>query len=206
MRIRVSFGKMPRRLNWMVPSPPLPMFRLTVPPAFCGMICCKSPEFRIPNFSMSCGRYVSTGFGPVSSAVGIFEPVTMTRSTSPTPVDEGTSCCANEAEESSKPIVAIAHPTHQINGSLMRSPLAKLSGVYQTVREITISFDACLQIIDRPFNPAANRHCLVWLALILDCDWFLALLYEFFKTRIAPQRIPERKQLQNAIAQAARVT
>src|SRR5262245_31319718 len=31
---------------------------------------------------MSCGRYVSTGFGPVSSAVGIFEPVTTTRSTS----------------------------------------------------------------------------------------------------------------------------
>src|SRR5215468_4345170 len=31
---------------------------------------------------MSCGRYVSTGFGPVSSAVGMFEPVTTTRSTS----------------------------------------------------------------------------------------------------------------------------
>src|SRR6058998_3690838 len=36
----------------------------------------------MPNFSMSCGRYVSTGFGPVSSAVGMFEPVTTTRSTS----------------------------------------------------------------------------------------------------------------------------
>ena len=31
---------------------------------------------------MSAGRYVSTGFGPVSSAVGMFDPVTMTRSTS----------------------------------------------------------------------------------------------------------------------------
>src|SRR6516165_4707620 len=31
---------------------------------------------------MSCGRYVSTGLGPVSSAVGMFEPVTTTRSTS----------------------------------------------------------------------------------------------------------------------------
>src|SRR5215831_13156299 len=31
---------------------------------------------------MSCGRYVSTGFGPVSSAVGMFDPVTTTRSTS----------------------------------------------------------------------------------------------------------------------------
>src|SRR5262245_33997733 len=36
----------------------------------------------MPSFSMSCGRYVSTGFGPVSSAVGMFEPVTITRSSS----------------------------------------------------------------------------------------------------------------------------
>src|SRR6185436_20139826 len=36
----------------------------------------------MPSFSMSCGRYVSTGFGPVSSAVGMFEPVTTTRGTS----------------------------------------------------------------------------------------------------------------------------
>src|SRR5882762_5867928 len=36
----------------------------------------------MPSFSMSCGRYVSTGFGPVSSAVGMFEPVTTTRWTS----------------------------------------------------------------------------------------------------------------------------
>src|SRR5437773_4728762 len=35
----------------------------------------------MPSFSMSCGRYVSTGYGPVSSAVGMFEPVTATRST-----------------------------------------------------------------------------------------------------------------------------
>src|SRR4029077_2350922 len=42
----------------------------------------RSVAFRIPSFSMSCGRYVSTGFGPVSSAVGMFEPVTTTRSTS----------------------------------------------------------------------------------------------------------------------------
>src|SRR5437762_10149021 len=36
----------------------------------------------VPSFAMACGRYVSTGFGPVSSAVGMFEPVTTTRSTS----------------------------------------------------------------------------------------------------------------------------
>jgi hypothetical protein len=32
---------------------------------------------------------VSTGFGPTSSALGIFDPVTMTRSISATPAGEG---------------------------------------------------------------------------------------------------------------------
>src|SRR5213595_813438 len=58
------------------------MFWLIVPPASCGMNVVRSVALRIPSFSMSCGRYVSTGFGPVSSAVGIFEPVTTTRSSS----------------------------------------------------------------------------------------------------------------------------
>src|SRR5262249_41999985 len=58
------------------------MFRFTVPPASCGKKVCRSVALRMPSFSMSLGRYVSTGFGPVSSAVGMFEPVTMTRSTS----------------------------------------------------------------------------------------------------------------------------
>src|SRR5215470_1728953 len=58
------------------------MFRLTAPPACCGMNSCRSVALRMPSFSMSDGRYVSTGFGPVSSAVGMFEPVTTTRSTS----------------------------------------------------------------------------------------------------------------------------
>src|SRR5439155_10901905 len=82
IKTKVSLGSKPRRLNWTLPSPPLTMFRFTVQPAFCGMYSCRSVALRIPNFSMSCGRYVSTGFGPVSSAVGIFEPVTTTRSTS----------------------------------------------------------------------------------------------------------------------------
>src|SRR5256886_15969768 len=42
----------------------------------------RSVELRMPSFSMSLGRYVNTGFGPTSSAVGMFEPVTITRSTS----------------------------------------------------------------------------------------------------------------------------
>src|SRR6516164_11219 len=58
------------------------MFRLLVAPDCCGRKVVRSVALRIPNFSMSCGRYVSTGLGPVSSAVGIFEPVTTTRSTS----------------------------------------------------------------------------------------------------------------------------
>ena len=65
-----------------MPSPPLAMFWLIVPPASCGIKVVRSVALRMPSFSMSCGRYVSTGFGPVSSAVGMFEPVTTTRSTS----------------------------------------------------------------------------------------------------------------------------
>ena len=72
----------PRRLNWTVPSPPLAMFRFWVPPDCCGRKVVRSLALRMPSFSMSAGRYVSTGLGPVSSAVGMFEPVTMTRSTS----------------------------------------------------------------------------------------------------------------------------
>ena len=41
-----------------------------------GMNSCRSVALRMPSFSKSCGRYVSTGFGPVSSAVGMFEPCT----------------------------------------------------------------------------------------------------------------------------------
>jgi hypothetical protein len=58
------------------------MFRLTVLPDSCGRKVWKSVALRMPNFSMSAGRYVSTGFGPISSAVGMFEPVTTTRSNS----------------------------------------------------------------------------------------------------------------------------
>ena len=79
---RVSLANKPRRLNWTVPSPPLPMFRLVVAPDCCGRKVVRSVALRMPSFSMSAGRYVSTGLGPFSSAVGMFEPVTMTRSTS----------------------------------------------------------------------------------------------------------------------------
>jgi hypothetical protein len=51
----------------------------------------------------------------------MFEPVTMTRSTSATPADEGAVTCASVAEEGSKPIVAMPHLTHQMNGRLMTS-------------------------------------------------------------------------------------
>src|ERR1043166_6073175 len=59
---------------------------------------------------MSCGRYVSTGLGPVSSAVGIFEPVTITRSTSAVPcVGGGEGFCASTAVVIRK-LTAIATP------------------------------------------------------------------------------------------------
>src|SRR5438445_10980646 len=51
---------------------------------------------------MSSRRYVSTGFGPVSSAVGMFEPVTMTRSVvaSIGVLGEDDGFCANTFETS----------------------------------------------------------------------------------------------------------
>src|SRR6266403_149273 len=61
------------------------MFRLVVAPDCCGRKVVRSVALRMPSFSMSAGRYVSTGFGPVSCAVGMFEPVTITRSISVTP-------------------------------------------------------------------------------------------------------------------------
>src|SRR6266404_785449 len=60
------------------------MFRFVVAPDCCGRKVVRSVALRMPSFSMSAGRYVSTGFGPVSGAVGMFEPVTITRSTSVT--------------------------------------------------------------------------------------------------------------------------
>jgi len=97
MRTKVSLGRKPRRLTCTVPSPMptaiLEVFWLRVAPISCGNLLRKSVALRTPNFSMSTGRYVSTGFGPVSSAVGICEPVTITRSTSATP--EGAVSCAN---------------------------------------------------------------------------------------------------------------
>ena len=42
----------------------------SVPPASCGRNVVRSVALRMPSFSMSAGRCVSTGFGPTSSAVG----------------------------------------------------------------------------------------------------------------------------------------
>ena len=41
-----------------------------VVPISCGRLVSKSVALRMPSFSMSAGRYVSTGFGPISSARG----------------------------------------------------------------------------------------------------------------------------------------
>ena len=86
MSTRVSFGSKPLKFGVTLPSPPLAMFWLMFPPISCGRLVRKSVALRTPNFSMSAERYVSTGLGPTSSAVGMFEPVTMTRSTSAIPV------------------------------------------------------------------------------------------------------------------------
>src|SRR5439155_12418446 len=43
-------------------------------------------------------------------------------------------------EDSSKPIVAMPHPTHHMNGRLVIGPLVKLSAVWQTLWERTNVF------------------------------------------------------------------
>ena len=122
---RVSLPNKPRRLNWTVPSPPLAMFRLTVPPASCGRKVVRSVALRMPSFSMSAGRYVSTGFGPTSSAVGMFEPVTITSTTVATlrsaSRELDTVSWPSEIEARSKGIPTMLHPTHQMNGRSMTS-------------------------------------------------------------------------------------
>src|SRR5439155_21634707 len=55
---------------------------LMMGPISCVSLVSRSVVLRTPNFSMSSGRYVYTGFGPTSPEVEIFEPVTTTHSAS----------------------------------------------------------------------------------------------------------------------------
>jgi hypothetical protein len=79
----------------------------------------------MPSFSRSAGRYVSTGFGPTSSAVGMFEPVTITSATIATrrsaSRDVDMVCWPNDTEARSKGTPTMLHPAHQMNGRLMTS-------------------------------------------------------------------------------------
>src|SRR5215471_14184686 len=86
------------------------MFRLVVAPDCCGRKVVRSVALRMPSFSISAGRYVSTGFGPTSCAVGMFEPVTITRSTSMTP-DAAVSCANVFASRPTK------HPSAAISAA-----------------------------------------------------------------------------------------
>src|SRR5205807_8288746 len=108
---------------------PLPMLRLTVPPASCGRKVCRSCALRMPNFSMSLGRYVSTGLGPVSSAVGIFEPVTITRSTSATP--EVPAPCANTFPTNSRQPPTLAAKATRTDPELISALISDPNGVRQ---------------------------------------------------------------------------
>src|SRR5262249_14096003 len=70
----------------------------------------------------------------------MFEPVTMTRSISATGA-AGAVSWANVLEPSSKPVVAIAHPTHQMNGRLITAPfdnLASFCPLFVIVRVIRV--------------------------------------------------------------------
>src|SRR5438552_6396318 len=145
----VSLGNRPRRLACTVPSPPLPILRFTVPPASCGRKVCKSWALRMPSFSMSVGRYVSTGFGPVSSAVGIFEPVTMTRSTSAAP--GAAACWANAFAVKIKknPTIAVREAS-ELSGAFM----SDAKGSTNPIRNI--SAETCNLISD--MSPEATSE------------------------------------------------
>ena len=123
MRTRVSFGSKPRRLGMTVPSPKPRVFWVLVLPISWGKLVSRSVALRMPSFSISAGRYVSTGFGPTSCCRGDV------RTGDDDPFHFGGHfrgkghwfSWADVPEGSSKPVVAIAHPTHQINGRLMTS-------------------------------------------------------------------------------------
>src|ERR1043166_2208536 len=84
IKTSVSLGSKPR--NEMDDAPgvlPAPLFELGTPlgPAMVVFLI-NSSDVRSPAFSTKSRLMANTGFGPTSSAVGIFEPVTITRSTS----------------------------------------------------------------------------------------------------------------------------
>src|SRR5436190_2740731 len=76
--IKVSLERRPRRLISVRPSPPLLMLSLIDAARTAGNFSTRSVALRTPSRAISSRRYVSTGCGPTSSAVGIFEPVTIT--------------------------------------------------------------------------------------------------------------------------------
>src|SRR6266480_4253669 len=178
IRTRDSSGSKPRRLGMTLPFPPArPLaFWLMVEPIDCGSLVSRSVELRAPNFSMASGRYVSTGFGPASSAVGICEPVTTTRSASASVgipgVGEG--FCA-ETEQASKANNPATEEETKCPGSRRRIEFLRVI----FCDSAWILFGACR---------------------FLWCERG----DDFLEARIAAQRVPEWAQAQAAISVGTR--
>src|SRR5438874_4241471 len=102
-----------------------------------GWVLRSSAVVRSPDLSIKSRLRVYTGFGPSSSAVGIFEPVTITRSTSTAGVGEGVGSCANAVEARGQQMIAPLEAAHEINKPLNKSSLSKSSAVYQISRGLT---------------------------------------------------------------------
>jgi len=84
IKTSVSLGSKPRGEMDDAPGVlPAPLFEVGTPlgPATVVFLI-NSSAVRSPDFSIKSRLIVKTGFGPTSSAVGMFDPVTMTRSTS----------------------------------------------------------------------------------------------------------------------------
>ncbi len=106
INVSVLLASKPRREMDEAPGVrPTPLFELGTPlgPATVVFLI-NSSAVRSPDFSIKSRVMVRTGFGPTSSAVGIIEPVTITRSTSASAAGVGDVSCANAAEAMSNEI------------------------------------------------------------------------------------------------------
>src|SRR4051812_26893496 len=88
MRTRVADGVNPRRDTDAAPGVnPVALFEIGTPLALAtGRSRRSSAACRSPDFSIRSRFNANTGLGPTSSAVGMLEPVTITRSASAAPV------------------------------------------------------------------------------------------------------------------------
>ena len=123
IKTSVSLGSKPRREMDDAPGVlPGPLFEVGTPlgPATVVFLI-NSSAVRSPDFSIKSRLIVNTGFGPTSSAVGMFEPVTMTRSTSAIGGGATGTSCPKLIDARTKKIPPVPNQARQINDCLNRS-------------------------------------------------------------------------------------